>query len=90
MASVTRNNTDRVLQLAHELGILRSRDLARYGIAREYLARLVRAGMLERVGRGLYVLPDAELTAACERTIRNYDPCISCSAHFLTLEVERR
>lgn len=62
MASVTQNNTDRVLQLARELGILRSRDLARHGIAREYLARLVRAGLLERAGRGLYVLPDAELT----------------------------
>jgi coenzyme F420-reducing hydrogenase alpha subunit len=34
--------------------------------------------------------PDAELTSLCERTIRNYDPCISCSAHFLELAVERR
>jgi coenzyme F420-reducing hydrogenase alpha subunit len=25
----------------------------------------------------------------CEQTIRNYDPCISCSCHFLKLEVER-
>jgi sulfhydrogenase subunit alpha len=35
-------------------------------------------------------LSDAELTAACERSIRNYDPCISCSAHFLRVEVKRR
>jgi coenzyme F420-reducing hydrogenase alpha subunit len=35
-------------------------------------------------------LDDAELTALCERTIRNYDPCISCAAHFLRLTVERR
>ena len=62
MASLTRNNADRTLQLARELGVLRSRDLARHGIAREYLTRLVRAGRLERTGRGLYVLPDAELT----------------------------
>ncbi len=34
-------------------------------------------------------LPDDELTALCERTIRNYDPCISCSAHFLTMRVDR-
>ena len=26
----------------------------------------------------------------CEQAIRNYDPCISCATHFLTLEVERR
>ncbi|WP_040800889.1 Ni/Fe hydrogenase subunit alpha [Nocardia higoensis] len=35
-------------------------------------------------------LDDAALTALCERTIRNYDPCISCSAHFLELQVTRR
>jgi sulfhydrogenase subunit alpha len=35
-------------------------------------------------------LGDAELSALCERTIRNYDPCISCSAHFLDLRIERR
>ncbi len=26
----------------------------------------------------------------CETAIRNYDPCISCSTHFLRLEIERR
>ena len=35
-------------------------------------------------------LDDAALTAMCERTIRNYDPCISCATHFLTLRVIRR
>jgi coenzyme F420-reducing hydrogenase alpha subunit len=35
-------------------------------------------------------LADAELAGLCERTIRNYDPCISCAAHFLDLTVERR
>ncbi|MGY4708799.1 Ni/Fe hydrogenase subunit alpha [Mycolicibacterium sp. CBM1] len=34
-------------------------------------------------------LDDAALTAMCERTIRNYDPCISCATHFLTLTVDR-
>ncbi|MCD0485958.1 nickel-dependent hydrogenase large subunit [Streptacidiphilus sp. ASG 303] len=33
---------------------------------------------------------DAELTAWCERAVRNHDPCISCSAHFLDLAVDRR
>nr|WP_206313290.1 nickel-dependent hydrogenase large subunit [Streptomyces coryli] len=32
---------------------------------------------------------DAALTALCERAIRNHDPCISCSTHFLDLTVER-
>jgi len=34
-------------------------------------------------------LPDDELTRQCEQAIRNYDPCISCATHFLTLTVER-
>ncbi|MFJ8441266.1 Ni/Fe hydrogenase subunit alpha [Kitasatospora griseola] len=35
-------------------------------------------------------LDDEELTRRCEQAIRNYDPCISCAAHFLTLHVEGR
>jgi len=35
-------------------------------------------------------LDDVALTTLCERVIRSYDPCISCSAHFLTLTVQRR
>src|SRR5690606_6857672 len=31
-----------------------------------------------------------ELTRRCEQAIRNYDPCISCAAHFLDLVVEER
>jgi sulfhydrogenase subunit alpha len=35
-------------------------------------------------------LPEPELTRQCEQVIRIYDPCISCSAHFLDLTLERR
>lgn len=34
-------------------------------------------------------LDDDALTALCERSIRNHDPCISCAAHFLTLSIDR-
>lgn len=34
-------------------------------------------------------LPDDQLQWQCEQAIRNYDPCISCSVHFLKLEIER-
>ena len=34
-------------------------------------------------------LDDAMLQWRCEQAIRNYDPCISCSTHFLDLTVER-
>ncbi len=34
-------------------------------------------------------LPDEELKWQCEQAVRNYDPCISCSTHFLKLEIIR-
>jgi sulfhydrogenase subunit alpha len=34
-------------------------------------------------------LPDDRLQWECEQAIRNYDPCISCSTHFLKLEADR-
>ena len=34
-------------------------------------------------------LAPKELTWQCEQAIRNYDPCISCSTHFLQLELDR-
>lgn len=34
-------------------------------------------------------LPKDKLTWQCEQAIRNYDPCISCSVHYLKLEIER-
>ncbi|MET8765151.1 Ni/Fe hydrogenase subunit alpha [Lentzea sp. NPDC004782] len=36
-----------------------------------------------RVVRSHQHLDDHALQSLCEQTIRNYDPCISCSAHFL-------
>jgi len=34
-------------------------------------------------------LTDERLKFLCERAIRNYDPCISCSTHFLKMDIER-
>ena len=34
--------------------------------------------------------PDPELARLCEMVVRNYDPCISCATHFLSLDIERR
>jgi predicted transcriptional regulator of viral defense system len=50
-----------VLILARKQGILRARDLDGISIPREYLTRLVRRGQLERVERGLYRIPGAEV-----------------------------
>ena len=34
-------------------------------------------------------LPTDKLQWQCEQAIRNYDPCISCATHFLTLQIDR-
>lgn len=49
---------DRLLELARAHGLIRPRDLAPQGIPRVLLTRAVRHGRLERVGRGMYGLPD--------------------------------
>jgi len=44
--------------------------------------RLLVSGILDRT--------DAEIVNACEKMVRNYDPCISCSTHALRVQFIRR
>jgi coenzyme F420-reducing hydrogenase alpha subunit len=44
---------------------------------------------LHEVVRRNLDLADEPLRLRCEQTIRNYDPCISCATHFLSLTVDR-
>lgn len=44
---------------------------------------------LRRLVPGLLNLSQDEMTLKCEMAVRNYDPCISCSAHFLKVNVRR-
>ena len=30
-----------------------------------------------------------QLTWLCEQSVRNYDPCISCATHFVSVEFEK-
>jgi predicted transcriptional regulator of viral defense system len=50
------------LELLRERGTLRPRDLARHDIPPDYLDRLYRLGLVDRVARGLYAWPDAEVS----------------------------
>ncbi len=34
-------------------------------------------------------MPEDQLVWQCEQAVRNYDPCISCSTHFLRVEIRR-
>jgi len=51
--------TDRVLTLGRRVGILTVQDLKKAGIHPEYLRRLYMRGLVQRIGRGRYVLADA-------------------------------
>ncbi len=53
---------DKILELAAQQGIVRPRDVEALGIPREYLIRLWRKGQLERIKRGMYSLPDAQVS----------------------------
>lgn len=53
-------HTQRVLALTRQKGLLRASDLDAIDAPRVVLARLTAAGLLERTGRGLYRLPDAQ------------------------------
>jgi coenzyme F420-reducing hydrogenase alpha subunit len=44
--------------------------------------RLLLPGVLDR--------PEAEIAQACENLVRTYDPCISCSTHFLNIRFTKR
>ena len=51
-------HTQRVLNLARQQGLLRAVDLDAIGAPRVVLTRLIAAGLLDRVGRGLYRPPN--------------------------------
>ena len=44
---------------------------------------------LREVATAGLALDEETLKARCEQSIRNHDPCISCAAHFLKLQVRR-
>lgn len=69
-----------ILDLAADRGLIRPRDLIKLGLPTVALTRLVRQGLLQRVGRGLYALPDrpvSEHTALAE-VARRHPKAIIC------------
>jgi predicted transcriptional regulator of viral defense system len=56
------SKSNRLLALAAKRQILRSKDIFALGIPRNYLPRLVRKGVLRKVGRGLYAPTSSRVT----------------------------
>ncbi|MEW6681381.1 MAG: Ni/Fe hydrogenase subunit alpha [Nitrospirota bacterium] len=48
--------------------------------------RMIEQDLRDLVPRHLD-LPKDQLTWRCEQAVRNYDPCISCATHFLTVKI---
>lgn len=57
-----RDPATRLLDLVGQRGLVRARDVEHAGIPTVYLTRLVRAGILERVARGLYAKASAPVS----------------------------
>lgn len=57
-----RPRSDRLEALFQGATVLRSKDLEERGLTRSRIREALSAGALDRVGRGLYALPGAELT----------------------------
>jgi predicted transcriptional regulator of viral defense system len=51
-----------VLELAHDMSVIRAKDAEARGIHPEYLKRLEQQGLLIRSARGIYTFIDAEIT----------------------------
>ena len=52
----------KIMRYVGQHGIVRPRDIEAIGLPRQYLVRLYRQGKLNRSGRGIYTLPDANVT----------------------------
>lgn len=70
----------RILDLAALGGLIRPRDLAEQGLPTVTLTRLVRQGMLQRVGRGLYAAPNRPVSehGALAEVARKHPQAIVC------------
>lgn len=78
-------------------GILRTRDLENSGISRQQLSRLTREGVIVRLGRGIYSLPDSDISRhhSLAEICTRIPHCIICLTsalefHGLTTQVPSR
>jgi len=90
------SRVSKVVELARRKGLLRPRDLAEVGIAREYLRLAVERGLLERVARGLYrpvgatVSEHVSLAEVCKKAPSGVICLLSAlSFHELTTQLPR-
>ena len=87
------NRKQKILELAKKMGIIRPRDVEAEGISRMYLHRMYKKGEVERIGRGLYVLPqsinnESFSLAEVSKHIPNGVICLISALHFHELTTQ--
>jgi predicted transcriptional regulator of viral defense system len=93
MGTILERETISVLDLLRQSGMLRARDFTARGISRQRLKRLVDSGEIERLGRGLYSLPNTEITRhhtlaeVCAR-VSHAIVCLSSALQFHNLTTQ--
>ncbi len=81
------NHDQYILDLARKQGLIRPRDLIAQGLPRVALSRLVNLGLLSRVGRGLYGIPDRPVSehGSLAELARKHPQAIVCLLSALRL-----
>lgn len=84
------DNIARVLTLARQQGFVRARDLDQIRVERVYLSRLVEKDLLMKVGRGIYMMPEAPISewhtlAVTARLIPDATICLLSALRFHSL-----
>jgi len=83
----------KLLDLFGNQSVLRSRDLAQYEIPRVEISRLCKRGVVQRIGRGLYRLTDAEISehqtlAEVSKAVPNGVVCLLSALRFHDLTTQ--
>ena len=83
----------KLLNLFGKQSVIRSHELEQYGIPRVEITRLCRRGVIQRVGRGLYRLTNAEITehqtlAEVSKAVPNGVICLLSALRFHNLTTQ--
>lgn len=90
---MNQTSQQKLLDLFGTQGVIRSRDLDHYEISRVELSRLCDRGIIQRVGRGLYRLANAQITehqtlAEVGKAIPNGVVCLLSALRFHDLTTQ--
>ena len=58
-----KKKADKLVSVLKERGILKTQEILQLGISKEYLRKLKEKGVVEKIARGVYVLPSYEFSA---------------------------